>query len=559
MTGLPAGDTVYYRLVANNTLGASNGAIKQFVTHEGPVATTGDATEIAETSARLNGTVNPKGTYDVVPLRVRADKRAGHELSRAVSGSRDEQCGGVAGVDCLPAGSPLYYRLVANNTWGTSSGEIKQFTTLGGGPGPTLLVNGGFESGTSPWKFYQNGTGNAFSVVTTAPVPEGAYKARIVLGSTIGTNNQLYQNDLTLEANTAYRITFDYHASASTSFRVRVIEQNDDYTVYGFAFRYVYPTTSVQTYTLDFTTANFTGTVNDAMLQFYFVGGTPSRTIYLDNIVIRKQGAAPPLVATQLVFGTQPSNTLAGGVITPAVTVRITDAGGNLVTTDTRDVTVAIGTNPAAGTLGGTQTVAAVGGVATFSTLTIDNLGTGYTLVASASGLTGATSVPFNITTTPPPSANLVVNGGFESGTSPWKFYHNGTGNAFSVVTTAPVPEGAYKARIVLGSTIGTNNQLYQKGLTLEANTAYRITFDYHASASTSFRVRVIEQNDDYTVYGFAFRYVYPTTSVQTYTLDFTTANFTGTVNDAMLQFYFVGGTASRTIYLDNIVITKTG
>ncbi len=118
-------------------------------------------------------------------------------------------------------------------------------------------------------------------------------------------------------------------------------------------------------------------------------------------------------------FGTQPSNTLAGGVITPAVTVRITDAGGNLVTTDTRDVTVAIGTNPAAGTLGGTQTVAAVGGVATFSTLTIDNPGTGYTLVASASGLTGATSVPFNITTTPPPSANLVVNGGFESGTSP--------------------------------------------------------------------------------------------------------------------------------------------
>ncbi len=71
--------------------------------------------------------------------------------------------------------------------------------------------------------------------------------------------------------------------------------------------------------------------------------------------------------------------------------------------------------------------------------------------------------------------------------------------------------------------------------------------------------MRVIEQNDDYTVYGFAFRYVYPTTSVQTYTLDFTTANFTGTVNDAMLQFYFVGGTASRTIYLDNVVIAKVG
>jgi hypothetical protein len=46
---------------------------------------------------------------------------------------------------------------------------------------------------------------------------------------------------------------------------------------------------------------------------------------------------------------------------------------------------------------------------------------------------------------------------------------------------------------------------------------------------------------------------------VQTYTLDFTTANFTGSVSDAMLQFYFVGGTASRTLYLDNIVIAKAG
>ncbi len=90
LTSLPAGDTVYFRLVANNTLGTSNGAIKQFVTHEGPIATTGDATEITLTSARLNGTVNPKGTATSVPLRVWADGYAGHELSRAVSGYRDE-------------------------------------------------------------------------------------------------------------------------------------------------------------------------------------------------------------------------------------------------------------------------------------------------------------------------------------------------------------------------------------------------------------------------------------------------------------------------------------
>ena len=467
--------------------------------------------------------------------------------------------GGVATFSTLTIDNPgTGYTFVASASGLTGATSVPFNITTTPPPSANLVVNGGFESGTNPWKFYQNGTGNSFSVVTTAPVPEGAYKARIVLGSTIGTNNQLYQNDLTLEANTAYRITFDYHASGSTNFRVRVIEQNDDYTVYGFAFRYVYPTTSVQTYTLDFTTANFAGTVNDAMLQFYFVGGTASRTIYLDNIVIRKQAPAPPLVATKLEFGTQPSNTLAGGVITPAVTVRITDASGNLVTTDTRDVTVAIGTNPAAGTLGGTQTVAAVGGVATFSTLSINNLGTGYTLWP----LPRASPERPRRRSTSPVRRRRRRTSWLTEGSKVGRSRGSTTrtvGQCLQRGDHGPGSEGDVQGQDRAGSTIGTNNQLYQNDLTLEANTAYRITFDHHASGSTSFRVRVIEQNDDYTVYGFAFRYVYPTTSVQTYTLDFTTANFAGTVNDAMLQFYFVGGTASRTIYLDDIVIAKMG
>ncbi len=98
-----------------------------------------------------------------------------------------------------------------------------------------------------------------------------------------------------------------------------------------------------------------------------------------------------------MVFSVQPSNTVAGAAISPAVTVRILDQFGNL-TTSTANVTLAIGTNPGGGTLSGTTTVAAVNGVATFSNLSIDNAGTGYTLTAVSSGLTGATSNAFNIT-----------------------------------------------------------------------------------------------------------------------------------------------------------------
>ena len=101
--------------------------------------------------------------------------------------------------------------------------------------------------------------------------------------------------------------------------------------------------------------------------------------------------------AATLAFATQPSNTAAGAAITPAVQVVVLDAGGNLVTTATNSVTMALGTNPVGGTLSGTVTVAASSGVAQFSNLNIDKTGTGYALQATAAGLTAAASLPFNI------------------------------------------------------------------------------------------------------------------------------------------------------------------
>src|SRR5436190_19672691 len=89
----------------------------------------------------------------------------------------------------------------------------------------------------------------------------------------------------------------------------------------------------------------------------------------------------------------------------PAVQVSALDDAGNVVTGFTGLITVAIGSNPGGGTLAGTTSVNAVSGVATFSTLSINNPGTGYTLVASASGLTGATSTAFNVT--PPPATHV--------------------------------------------------------------------------------------------------------------------------------------------------------
>src|SRR5207237_65351 len=80
-----------------------------------------------------------------------------------------------------------------------------------------------------------------------------------------------------------------------------------------------------------------------------------------------------PGAAAKLIFTAQPTNTVSTLTIDnpTGVQVSVEDASGNVVTTDTSNVTVAIGANPGGGTLSGTATVAAVAGVAKFTTLSI--------------------------------------------------------------------------------------------------------------------------------------------------------------------------------------------
>src|SRR5439155_1381943 len=116
---------------------------------------------------------------------------------------------------------------------------------------------------------------------------------------------------------------------------------------------------------------------------------------------------APP-APTQLAFLQQPANLVAGHRFTQAVKVRAEDAHGNQVASFTGNVTVALANNPGGSTLGGTTTVAAVDGVATFGDLTVSQTGSGYWLTASATGLARAASSAFDVT---PGAATQLVFG----------------------------------------------------------------------------------------------------------------------------------------------------
>jgi uncharacterized protein YjdB len=113
--------------------------------------------------------------------------------------------------------------------------------------------------------------------------------------------------------------------------------------------------------------------------------------------------------ATRVAFVQQPTIDTAGKAITPAITVELQDISGARVTTSGVPITIAIGNNPGGSTLGGTLTQNTVNGVATFNNLTLNRSGDGYTLTASATGLTSATSSAFNIVAGAPVRLALVT------------------------------------------------------------------------------------------------------------------------------------------------------
>jgi hypothetical protein len=99
----------------------------------------------------------------------------------------------------------------------------------------------------------------------------------------------------------------------------------------------------------------------------------------------------------KLAFAQQPASATTTSPLGP-VKVDVEDtSSGTLLTSDNSDVTLAVASGPGAATLGGTTTVAAVNGVATFSNLSLSEPGT-YTLTAGDGTLSSATSTPFNVT-----------------------------------------------------------------------------------------------------------------------------------------------------------------
>jgi len=120
-------------------------------------------------------------------------------------------------------------------------------------------------------------------------------------------------------------------------------------------------------------------------------------------------GGAPTF---QLVFTVQPTNSDAGEHIQPAVQVTVRDQTGATATSFTAPIRLEIAANPSNGRLRGDAERAPSNGVAVFDNLRIDEDGNGYTLRASASGVSSATSASFNISRQRPDDRVIAVVSG---------------------------------------------------------------------------------------------------------------------------------------------------
>ncbi len=139
ISGLPPGTTYYFCAIARNSYGTVFGEVLSFTTApNAPAVTTGSASSLTGTTARLNGTVNPGGTATTAWFRfatvspgtcndtfgTRAPTVGGSSAGSGTSSTSFNQA-----ITGLTPNTTYYYCAIATNAVGTAFGSVRSFTT----------------------------------------------------------------------------------------------------------------------------------------------------------------------------------------------------------------------------------------------------------------------------------------------------------------------------------------------------------------------------------------------------------------------------------------------
>ena len=279
---------------------------------------------------------------------------------------------------------------LASNSTGT-----KEFAATSGG---TTITSISIPAGSSSATFYYGDTKSATPTITASGSLTSATQVETVTAGT-GAELVITSSAFSATASTSPTSTFtttleDTFGNPTTSTSAITVGLGSSSTG-----TYEFATTSggstVTSVTLPANTAsvvayygdNKSGSPQIAAAGTGLTSGTQTETV-------------TAAAASKLAFTTQPAGAVHPNAFTTQPKVSVEDTYGNVVTTNTSSVTLAIGTNPTSGSTltCTTNPVAASAGVATFAGCKISLAGTGYTLKATDGTLTAATSNTFNVT-----------------------------------------------------------------------------------------------------------------------------------------------------------------
>lgn len=138
ITGLHANTLYYFRLSAKNRYGTVNGTTKSFGTNNNPApqgtaptTKTDTASDISRTTANLNGHVNPNGSDASYWFEYGSDANLGFITAFQSAGNGTASMPVAISLSNLNPLTKYYFRLNAQNQFGTVNGAIQSFTTKG--------------------------------------------------------------------------------------------------------------------------------------------------------------------------------------------------------------------------------------------------------------------------------------------------------------------------------------------------------------------------------------------------------------------------------------------
>ena len=217
LTGLTAGATYHFRVVAVNDIGTTAGADRSFRTDAAPVVSTGSADAISVSSARVSGRVDPRGRGTVVWFEYGTTPALGSKTAETDAGFAQGASTQRATLTGLQPGTTYHYRIAARSDAGTSVGQTRSFRTSAGplvvtGParlaGTAVTLSGSVDPvGRATNWWFEIGPTTAYGTRTlsrsaglgrgavavsenvTGLAPGTEYHARLVAQSSAGTTN----------------------------------------------------------------------------------------------------------------------------------------------------------------------------------------------------------------------------------------------------------------------------------------------------------------------------------------------------------------------------------